>query len=189
MSHRCSWHAPVRPFLCPIIGGAEGAQDGEILDDETVNPKHVLLGEPIVGTKVITYDANGPGAMKPKLLPTPKGMTAAEWAEHCVTHVKFHEACPFCKACRSPNPQHRKSHESSRRLPLLVADYCFLKTTDDSKHLTILVMRLYPYKIFFATVCPAKGEHPEIVSRIARFIREHGLLHIAFRSDKEPAIA
>ena len=108
MSHRCSWHTPVRPLVCPIIGGAEGAHDGEIVDDEAVNPKHVLLGEPIVGTKVVTYDASGPGAVKPKLLPTPKGMTAAEWAEHCVTHVKFHDGCPFLQGVPQPQPSARE---------------------------------------------------------------------------------
>ena len=163
-----------------------GIDDAE---DDVVNPKHALLGEPIVGTKVVTYDSSGPGSLKPKLLPAPKGMTEAQWAEHCVSHVKYSDACPFCVACRRPNIQHRKTSESTRRLLLLVADYCFPKNLSDSKPLTILVMRMYPYKTVFATVCPAKGEHPEIVQRIARFIREHGLMHIAFRSDREPAIA
>ena len=78
-----------------MVSGAEGAADGEaehVFEDDPVNPKHALFGSPIVGTKIITHDSNGPEAMKPKLLPTPKGMTDAEWAEHCVTHVKYHPA-------------------------------------------------------------------------------------------------
>ena len=43
--------------------------------------------------------------------------------------------------------------------------------------------------MFVATVCPANGEHPDVVARISNCIREHCLMHIAFRSDREPAIA
>ena len=51
--------------------------DGEH-DDEPVNQTHALLGCPIVGTKVATYDSGGPEALKPKLLLFPKSMTEAE---------------------------------------------------------------------------------------------------------------
>ena len=126
MKCKCSPRFPVRPPICPLVGGDGGANGGESVEgvDEAVNPKHVLLGEPSVGEKVVTLDASGPGVLKPKLLPAPKGMTEAQWAEHCVSHVKYSDACPFCVACRRPNAPHKRSFsESSRRLPLLVADY------------------------------------------------------------------
>ena len=70
----------------------------------------------------------------------------------------------------------------------MVGDYCFLKTTTDSGHLPVLVIRIYPFKLFFAMVVPAKGSHPDVVARLAHFIKEVGLLHFCYRSDKEPAI-
>ena len=132
-------------------GGAAGGEDVLVVeDDEVVNNKHVLLGEPIVGAKVVTHDSSGPGVVKIKLMPAPKGMTEAEWAEHCISHVKYSDACPYCVACRRPNAPHKKlNSESTSKLPLLVGDYCFPKTANDAKTLTILVLRLYPYKILF----------------------------------------
>ena len=37
-------------------------------------------------------------------------------------------------------------------------------------------------------VVPAKGSHPDVITRLASFIREIGLLHFCYRSDREPAI-
>ena len=113
---------------------------GDDVEDEPVNQKHVLLGDPIVGAKAVTYDDSGPGALKPKLLPAPKGMTEAEWAEHCVSHVKYHSGCPFCVSCRRPNSPHKASNsESSRMLPLLVGDYGFVRDSRDQDRLTMYV--------------------------------------------------
>ena len=61
--------------------------------------------------------------------------------------------------------------------PFLWGDYCFLKSITDSHHLTTLVIRLMPYNMVFATVVPAKGSHPDVIARLAQFIREAGLLH------------
>ena len=56
------------------------------------------------------------------------------------------------------------------------------------KNATVLVLKLYPYKVFFACVVPAKGAEPSVVSRLALFIKEMGLIHFAYRSDREPTV-
>ena len=91
------------------------------------------------------------------------------------------------------SPQHRliahlKAHESERAIPLLVGDYGFIKDGVDEENATILVMKLYPYKLIFACRVSGKGSDPLVVARLCRFIMECGLLHFAYRSDREPAI-
>ena len=49
-------------------------------------------------------------------------------------------------------------------------------------------MRLYPYRMFFACKVDAKGPDPMASERVAHFIKSAGLVHFAYRTDKEPAI-
>ena len=123
----------------------DSAEDGE----EQVDPKHAVLGDPIIGNEGILLDENGCGARTAATMPAPKGMTAAEWARHCVTHLPYCKDCPWCVASRRPNSHHRKANNAERVIPLLVADYCFLEGSTDDDHITVLVMRLYPYRVFF----------------------------------------
>ena len=142
------------PLLCPVVGtGARmpGDDAEDVLgDDVPVDKKHVAIGEHIIGEDVLLDPDSGPGALQPIALPAPKGMTPAAWAKHCLTHLPYDANCPFCVACRRANSHHRTSHESERQIPLLVADYCIIKESSDTENITILVMRLYPYKNFLA---------------------------------------
>lgn len=70
-------------------------------------------------------------------------------------------------------------------MPLVVGDYCFPKDNRHCESCTVLVLKVYPYKLFFACICPAKGPEPSVVKRVARFIRDAGLTHFAYRSDRE----
>ena len=87
-------------------------------------------------------------------------------------------------ATRRANDQHRRSHEDARTIPLLVADYCFLKTSGEEKLQPVLVMRLYPYMIFFACVVEHKGSDPLVIRRVAKFLHAVGLYHFAYRCDR-----
>ena len=71
---------------------------------------------------------------------------------------------------------------------MLVGDYCFLKRIDESVLLTCLVMRLYPYGFFLATGVPRKGYEPSVIRRSTRFVKETGLVHVAYRCDREAAL-
>ena len=87
-----------------------------------------------------------------------------------------------------PNTAHGKSHEADRTIPLLVGDSVFCRNSKDDKLATILVLRLLPSRLTFACVVAAKGPDPLVVTRFAKLITDCGLVHFAFRSDKEPAI-
>ena len=109
----------------------------------------------------------------------PPSMSSTEKAKHDLTHMPPHPGCSICRANRAPNLAHKTSHEHQRVIPLLVGDYCFLKTFTERFLATCLVMRLYPHKIFYALIVPKKGHHPDVISHVARFIKEHGLVHFA----------
>ena len=69
-----------------------------------------------------------------------------------------------------------------------MGEYCVLKSETDPKHLTVLVLRLFPFKLFYAIAVPAKVSHPEVATRLASFIKDIGLMICCYRSDTEPAI-
>ena len=103
-------------------------------------------------------------------------------------HLPYDPRCEICTSCKRPNIPHTKSNESDRTIPLLVGDYGFIKDGSDDENVTILVMKLYPFKLIFACLVPSKGSDPLVVARLCRFIMECGLVHFAYRSDREPAI-
>ena len=73
------------------------------------------------------------------------------------------------------------------QLPLLVADYAFVRNSLDAVLLKLLVVRVYPFGLWFVTVVDRKGVDDSIIQRLADFITETGLVHYAYRSDREPA--
>ena len=70
----------------------------------------------------------------------------------------------------------------------MVGDYAFPKTTEDTDGPTMLVLRVYPYKLVSACIVGAKGPDPPVVERVAKFLRDAGLVHFAYRSNRKPAI-
>lgn len=182
--------SPVRPaVLCfPIEVTRDNQQGGVGGDDDEADPKMAMVGEPIVGLERVVYDeSTGPGALAARPLPSPKSMSAAAKTIHDLTHLPYDPGCEICVYTRRPNTHHR-SVKSDRTIPLLVGDYCFPKHSGDMESITTLVIRVYPYKLFFVCVVPVKGRDPRIVQRLERFIKECGLVHFTFRSDREPSI-
>ena len=148
-----------------------------------------VLGEPIVGTERIVYDdSTGPGALPARPLISPKSMTALQRAIHDLTHLPYHPGCEVCVSCRRPNTMHLSQKAWDRDIPLMVADYCFPKHSNESDTLTVLILRIYPYKLFLCCHVAAKGRDPVVVHRVARFIKECGLTQFTYRADREPAI-
>ena len=117
---------------------------GEDQDDDT---NLTLLDDPIVGVEAVISDHRGPGARRVGPLPTPKRMSPAQKEQHDLAHLPFDEGCEICVATRGLNAQHRMSSEICRTIPLLVADYCVLRWHSSTVLRTLLVMRLYPYKL------------------------------------------
>ena len=181
----------VRPyFLCPVLGSQDDRQSVSVeVDDEYVDRSLAVMGEPIVGVDKVVFDEEtGPGALAARPMTSPKGMSALQRAIHDLTHLSYDPSCEICCSCRRPNTQHRSLPATVRAVPLMVGDYAFPKHSDETTPLTLLVIRVYPFKLFFCCVVPSKGRHPLVVRRLERFVRECGLTHFTYRSGREPAI-
>ena len=118
----------VSPLLlvCPIqddVASAEAAPSVIDRDDVVDLKKEAVLGEVSVGVEAVTLDQRGQGALKARILPSPREPTHAEIDRHNVLHLPFEVWCPICVACRRPNDHHRHLHDHSREVPLLVGDY------------------------------------------------------------------
>ena len=70
----------------------------------------------------------------------------------------------------------------------MVADYCYIRDSQDKELCTALVGRLYPAKASFAVVCDQKGVDDYVVTRLAQFIRNSGYGHIDYNPDQEASI-
>ena len=182
----------VRPscFIVPILGSRDnqsGVSVGE--QEEEVDRSLAITDDPIIGMDKVVYDEQtGPGAVAARPLPEPKGMSKQQRAIHDITHLPYDPSCEICASSRRPNTPHRSVRSSERSVPLMVGDYAFPKHADEKDPVTLLVIRVYPFKIFFCCIVPSKGRHPHVVRRLERFIRECGLTHFTYRSDREPAI-
>ena len=160
----CDSVSPCRhEFVCMVSNGDQSLCQpcqGEEEEEELVNMKDALFDDPIVGHEQVLLDEQGPGALDPVPLTSPPSMTPAQWAKHVLTHLPYHPGCPVCAATRRPNDQHRISHDDERTIPLLVADYCFVKSSADKVLQALRVMILYPYTLYVACAVPNKrGEH------------------------------
>ena len=131
----------------PETHAVGAAPDGEEDGEARINSKHARMGETILGKEDVLLDENGFGAILPDVMPAPKGMTQAAWAKRCITHLPHCKYCPWCVASRRSNMPHRRSNNSDRVIPLLVADYCFLKGQNGDDHIMVLVMRLCPFRV------------------------------------------
>ena len=107
----------------------------------------MLLGEPIVGNESATLTEHGPGALDPRVIPSPKSMTAAQRAKHDIAHLPYDPSCEICVQCRRANVPHQLSTSDSREIPLVVGDYGFIRDSMDQDMVTTLVLKVYPFKI------------------------------------------
>ena len=122
--------------------GSGVAADDEA--EEELDPKSVVVDDPIVGEELTTLDEHGPGAVQPRTIPGPKEMTTKERDRHFANgHLPYDPRCEICVRCKRPNTPHTKGHESERTIPLLVGDYGFIKDGNDEENVTILVLKLY----------------------------------------------
>ena len=135
-------------------------------------------------------DADDDSVVQPgQLLPEPHIPSAAQVAAHKLTHLPYRSWCEHCGRARRQNTPHRQRLPSSQRTtPLLAADYCFIRDSQDKDLCTVLVGRLYPAKALFAVVCDQKGADDYVITRLAQFIRNSGYSHIVYKSDQEPSI-
>ena len=70
----------------------------------------------------------------------------------------------------------------------VVGKYCFTKGAADDDHLTVRALRVYSFRVFVVIAVPAKGTDAAVSSRVAYCFKAAGLLHFAYRADREPAM-
>ena len=155
-------------------GDGGGGFEDEVLDD-VVKDEDVDLDSVIVGKEPVA--AKKPSGMT--ALPLPKLMTPAEFEKHRLTHLPYHPGCPFCLMGRRPNAHHRRRKAKARSIPHVVADYGFLRSTDDDL-ITILVVYSRPWRIYWATVCDVKGPSANVVTRLAQLYRDTGRTQVTY---------
>lgn len=178
------------PICMPLVSGQVGGDVvGAADDDDFVQDikRVAVLGDPIVGLEVIPLDEHGPGALPARALASPPAPTPAQRAAHNLTHAKYESWCPFCVSCKRPNDHHR-SQPNDRLQPLLVGEYAFIRNAGDDELVPVLICRLKPHGVYFATVVPETGVHPWVAERLARFILECWLIQFSYRADREPSI-
>ena len=97
--------------------------------------------------------------------------------------------CPICVATKRPNHHHRRYKSPERRIPFVVADYGYARNSGEDNLICILVIKIYPFGLFWAAVGEGTSLHDENVARrIAGLFQNPGLLQIAFRSDQEATL-
>lgn len=106
---------------------------------------------------------------------------------HSLTHFPYRSRCKHCVACKRSNVIH-KSTASERTIPLLVADYGYIRDSKDQDLLTILVARVYPYRMTYSMVCDVKAYNRDAAQRLSDVIRQCGLQQFAYRRDQERSL-
>ena len=178
-------------YLCPISpptnrAVSETDEGWESINDASILPASDVGGRP---QEIDIIDAEDDDTVQiAEPLPSPIAPTKAQRDAHNVTHLPYRSWCPHCVAARRPNSAHRIQKSGPRSMPLLVADYCFLKDSEDDVGIPVFVARLYPAKAMLATVCDQKGEDDNVIARVAQFIKDSGYSKIVYRSDQEHSV-
>ena len=107
----CSHSLPVSPQVCPAANG-EAAQQGhagpggdveqeeEEQEEEVVDTQRIVLDD-LTSVELAMLGGNGPGAIEPRSLSSPREMTQAQTAKHNISHLPRKPGCAMRRACTS----------------------------------------------------------------------------------------
>ena len=145
--------------------------------------------EVAMGHQNIVDADDGEVCQQADALPEPTVPTRAEVEAHKVTHLPYRSWCKWCVMARRRAAPHRRSQASSRRsIPLLVADYCYMRDCHDTELATVLVVKLYPAKAIIAICVARRGISKSVINRVAKFVKDSGYLKVAYMPDQEASI-
>ena len=162
-------------------------------EDSAIGLSDAVLDDPVFGPdvdkdgKAITRDRQDDTSRRAHLLPDPKEMAEADYAEHCTTHLKHDSRCECSLSARRPNIQHQLS-TTYRIIPILPSDYCFLRDSLSEDAVTVPVVCLKPYQTYTALPADVEGPDSLTLKRIGRWSRFVGLTRCVFRNDREHAL-
>ena len=130
-------------------------------------------------------------SVQAKALPRPVMPTAAEVAEHEITHLPYRTWCAHCVRGRGISIQHRRVQTEAEQVPTISMDYGFLG--DDSQRATslpILIARDRMSKTIWALPVPNKGVHVDLrgCTSLIQRLENTGYTKMILKCDNEPAI-
>lgn len=182
-------------LVCPVRprrNDAETEQGVEGWENLRDGPVEALEGAEIevVGTDDELDVESGECVRRARGLPEPFSPSAAERARHNLTHWPYRSWCEHCVRSRRPNSGHHYSPSSSERtVPVLVADYCYLRDSRDEDLAEVFVGRLYPSKMTIAMVVKEKGTNDEnAIELLSKFLIESGVTKLVYKSDQESSL-
>ena len=171
--------------MCPVCA-QEGDEGWESIEDSHIDAAHGDVD--VADADIIDMDDDSVVQIA-KALPEPIQPSKQIVEAHNLTHWPYRSWCPHCVAARKANsPRHRSSSLRRRTVPLLVADYCFVRDNEDAKLAKVLVCKIEPANLMLCTVVDEKGNDEATVLRLTNFIRDSGYKHLVYKSDQEPAI-
>ena len=167
----------------PICPPCEAEDDGwEAIQDSHIEPVSWDEG----GAENVDIDDIDDDVVVQQAIPLPAPLqpSKAHQEAHNLTHWPYRSWCPHCVAARRPNSQHRRNTSSAERtVPLMVADYCFVRDNEDKTLAKVLVVNMEPSDLLLCTVVDEKGVDEPTILRLAQFIKESGYSHLAYRSN------
>ena len=174
---------PVRPVLPYIDGETEAHDDDSVEICQPCSPfDHSKDADQRAGDEEKIGDG---GAQKPMGRPEPGTPTKDEYDRHMLTHLPYRRWCWFCVAARRRNDPHFRLPPFSRTMPLMVADYCFVRDSRDQDLLVLMVVRMYPSRATFAIPCDVKGSDEYATHRLANCVRCCGVVRMSYMCDQE----
>ena len=158
-----------------------GEIEGDSWDDLAEAPLEFDPWDPVCAPcddqDIVVVGSDGGEFQASRGAATPKAPSREIQLRHNLTHLPYDSWCPWCVMGRKANAPHLRSKTGSdRSLPLLVADYAFVRDKDDAVLCKLLVGNLYPSRKVLACVVDSKGvADPYAVARVSSFIKESGL--------------
>ena len=181
-------------WLCPVSPlSPEESAAADLFGPDNGFIEEAAQSRDIEGSGELRVD-DAEGAEGPEVAQRPRGMRSPdlpspeELALHWLTHLPYRSWCKWCVAAKRANSAHVTLPGHSREVPLLVADYCYLRDSRDEYLLTVLVARLYPSRAILAVPCDVKGADEYAVGRLTEFLRNGGITRIVHMSDQESSL-
>ena len=135
IEHLCPVRPPIfsdeRIYPLSQEGWEKPEEAGITLDDEPVV-------DCVEGEEEVSMET-GQVVQLPKGLPSPTLPSKKKVDFRNLTHIPYRSWCPFCVAARRKNDAHKSSTGEKRTVPLLCADYCFVREDDDDDTLSLCV--------------------------------------------------
>ena len=121
-----------------LFGPNECGDDGDG-DEPAVASRDVADGGEIRLDSAADDGVEESIAQTPVGLSSPAKPSAIEVALHWLTHLPYRSWCRWCVSAKRRNAPHHSLPTHSREIPLLVADYCYLRDARDDDLLTCFV--------------------------------------------------